>query len=68
MNIKTSYDSGEWYAIDDDTYDGAIDSSTRHCVGCGVTREAAIADLEEQMRMVEEIREWKALAGDSSRS
>ena len=36
-----------FYAIDDDTYDGAEDS---HCpVGTGATPEEAIADLLEQM-------------------
>jgi hypothetical protein len=47
MTIKTSYSilSG-WAAIDEDTYDGAEDSSTRHQIGLGNTEEEAIADLK----------------------
>lgn len=35
-----------FYAIDDDTYDGAEDSSNRGMVGRGATPEEAIADLQ----------------------
>lgn len=35
-------------AIDEDTYDGAPDSKCNH-VGLGLTEEAAIANLEEQI-------------------
>jgi hypothetical protein len=35
----------DWSAIDDDTYDGAPDSSTRGEIGYGRTEEEAIADL-----------------------
>ena len=34
-----------WCAIDDDTYDGAPDSSTRDQIGWGRTRLEAIEDL-----------------------
>lgn len=37
----------DWTAIDDDTYEGAEDS--RCPIGRGPTREAAIADLLEQI-------------------
>ncbi len=52
MKIVTSYDfppipdrNFDWSAIDEDTYDGAIDSATRHCIGRGKTEAEAIADL-----------------------
>jgi hypothetical protein len=35
----------DWSAIDDDTYDGAEDSSNRFEIGHGETEEAAIQDL-----------------------
>ncbi|HET8636015.1 MAG TPA: hypothetical protein VFL96_04115 [Acidobacteriaceae bacterium] len=35
----------DWAAIDEDTYDGAPDSITRHQIGYGRTRDAAIEDL-----------------------
>jgi len=36
-----------YYAIDDDTYDGAEDSRTRSHIGYGHTAEEAIADWHE---------------------
>lgn len=56
-SIRTTYDPPPiptwrqfaWSAIDDDTYDGAEDSSTRHQIGWGATEEEAIADLMEQI-------------------
>lgn len=36
----------DWSAIDDDTYDGAEDSSTRGQIGYGRTEAEAIADLK----------------------
>ena len=36
-----------FYAIDDDSYDGAEDSSNRNHVGRGATRIGAIRDLFE---------------------
>lgn len=54
MKIKTQYwqppipmRSFDWSAVDEDTYDGAPDSGTRHQIGYGRTREEAIADLIE---------------------
>ena len=54
MNIRTEYwpkpipdRNYDWSAIDDDTYDGAVDSSTRNQIGYGPTEAAAIADLME---------------------
>lgn len=38
-----------WSAIDEDTYDGADDSPTRHQIGFGVDMEAAKRDLREQL-------------------
>lgn len=35
----------DWCAVDDDTYDGAPDSTTRNQIGYGTTPEEAIADL-----------------------
>ena len=45
---------GMCQAIDEDTYDGAIDSPTRHQVGLGSTEERAIADLKEEIEMDQE--------------
>ncbi len=39
----------DWSAVDEDTYDGAEDSSTRHQIGYGRTSEEAIADLKLQL-------------------
>ena len=56
MNIKTEYDpkpipsrAFDWSAYDEETYDGAEDSSTRSLVGYGATKEEAVADLMEKM-------------------
>lgn len=50
MTIKTSYYIlGGWSAIDEDTYDGAEDSSTKNQIGSGNTEEEAIADLNDQI-------------------
>ena len=59
MKIRTShsYSIYAWSAVDDDTYDGAVDSSTRHMIGYGATEEEAIADLERLMREEAEYRE-----------
>ena len=35
----------DWSAVDDDTYDGAPDSSNCNMVGYGMTEEEAVADL-----------------------
>jgi hypothetical protein len=47
MNIRTEMHpcpwGPEWYAIDDDTYDGAPDG--RRMAGVGATEAEAIADL-----------------------
>ena len=52
MKIKTDYwlkpipmRNFDWTAVDDDTYDGTGP------VGCGRTRDEAIADLLEQINM-----------------
>ena len=39
----------DWSAIDDDSYDGAHDSATRHQIGYGRTEQAAINDLVQQI-------------------
>ncbi len=51
MNIKTSTSLSfpEYLAWDDDSYDGAADSPTRHQIGIGITKEAAVADLLEKI-------------------
>jgi hypothetical protein len=41
--VATRIYFGEWMAVDDDTYDGAIDSTSPY--GTGATEEEAIADL-----------------------
>ena len=51
MKIRTAYQSAApsnmaWLAIDDDTYDGSPDSSTRGQIGYGATEQEAIADLK----------------------
>lgn len=54
ITIRTNYDyppipvrQFDWSAIDDDTYDGAEDSSCP--IGHGATEEDAIEDLLEQI-------------------
>jgi hypothetical protein len=59
MNIRTS-NSGlgtdySWAATDDDTFDGAEDSPTRHMIGYGLTEAEAIEDL---LRLMREEAEW----------
>ena len=39
----------DWSAIDDNTYDGAPDSSTRNQIGYGRTEQDAIDDLIAQL-------------------
>jgi hypothetical protein len=46
-----------FYAIDDDTYDGAEDSSNRNHVGYGRTEAEAISDL---LRLLDELAETNA--------
>ena len=36
----------DWSAIDDDSYDGADDSSTRNQIGYGATEAEAIVELK----------------------
>ncbi len=43
-----------WAAYDDDTYDGADDSSTRYDIGYGVTEQDAVNSL---LRLLEEKRQ-----------
>ena len=43
-----------WIAVDDDTYDGALDGN--HPLGQGRTKAEAIADLKEQIADREEER------------
>lgn len=38
-----------WSAVDDDTYDGAEDSTTRAQIGWGATEQEAIDDLCDQL-------------------
>ena len=56
MKITTSCDYPpipdrrfDWSAIDEDTYDGADDSTTRGQIGYGRTEQEAIEDLLEQL-------------------
>jgi hypothetical protein len=50
MNIRTGQTPiGDWYAIDDDTYDGAPDAGRAGTMGLGKTEAEAIADLIEQL-------------------
>ena len=64
MRIVTEYwakpipdRSFDWSAVDDDTYDGAEDSSNRNHVGYGRTEAEAIADLR---RLLDELTEADA--------
>jgi hypothetical protein len=61
MRIVTDYwakpipdRSFDWSAYDDDTYDGAEDSSNRNHIGYGRTEAEAIADL---LRLLDELAE-----------
>jgi hypothetical protein len=55
MRIKTELDLDApaplaWCAWDEDTYDGAPDAGARaRAQGRGATKEAAVADLQEQL-------------------
>jgi hypothetical protein len=56
VKIKTDYwmkpiptRNFDWSAIDDNTYDGAPDSSNRNQVGHGATEQEAIANLMEEI-------------------
>lgn len=60
MKIRTEYvhppiphRNFDWSAVDEDTYDGAPDSSTRHHIGWGATEADAIADLKELLELAE---------------
>ena len=39
----------DWSAVDEDTYDGAEDSTTRNQIGYGPTELDAISDLLEKI-------------------
>lgn len=55
MKIVTTQNClGLYQAIDEDSYDGAPDSPTRHQVGLGGTPEQAIADLHEEIAFDQE--------------
>ncbi len=60
MKIRTGLSAGpdRWLAVDDDTYDGGVDSGTAYMIGYGPTEAEAIADLERLMR---EEAEWREL-------
>ena len=57
MNIKTYHSKPpipskgqfDWTAIDENSYDGAPDSVTRHLIGYGITEQQAIDDLKEKL-------------------
>ena len=49
MNIRTERTPvGDWYAIDDDTYDGAPDAGRAGAMGWGKTEHDAVVDLADQ--------------------
>lgn len=50
-----------YYAVDDDSYDGAEDSGTRNDVGRGETEQEAIDDL---LRLLDQIPEVDAPESD----
>jgi hypothetical protein len=59
MTIVTHYvdHADQWYAYDEDTYDGAEDAGRRaRTVGWGKTEAEAIADLKEQLDEYAEVR------------
>jgi hypothetical protein len=41
--------SYDWQAIDEETYDGADDSRTRHDIGYGATEREAVIDLLDRL-------------------
>lgn len=50
MNIRTERTPiGDYYAIDNDTYDGAPDAGRAGAMGWGKTEQGAIDDLAEQL-------------------
>jgi hypothetical protein len=50
MKIRTQQTPlGDWYAIDDDTYDGAPDAGRSGSIGFGDTEAEAIADLKDKL-------------------
>jgi hypothetical protein len=56
MNIVATWNDTyrQWWAIDEDTYDGAEDAGPRaRCVGVGPTADAAIADLKRKLADLE---------------
>lgn len=55
INIRI-YESelGGWWAIDDDTYDGAPDSATRNQIGMGATIWDAARNLIELLEEAEQ--------------
>ena len=54
MRIKTERQYFQWVAYDDETYDGAPDSSRRaRAIGTGDTEQEAIEDLQEQLELAE---------------
>jgi hypothetical protein len=49
MKIRTERTPvGDWYAIDNDTYDGAPDAGRAGAMGWGKSEQDAIADLLDQ--------------------
>lgn len=67
MKIRTTYWAKpipdrqfDWSAIDDDTYDGAIDSGTRNEIGYGPTEKLAVEDLKSLL--------WDQIVGDEELS
>lgn len=63
MKVRTNQngiDPWPWSAVDDDTYDGAEDSASRHMIGYGRTEEEAIEDLK---RLFQEHAEWQDMTG-----
>lgn len=61
MKIRTEYwpkpipdRRFDWSAIDDDSYDGAPDSSTRNEIGYGITQYDAIKELIEILKEKED--------------
>jgi hypothetical protein len=49
MNITESYEfeSGYWYAVDQDSYDGAPDGN--NVIGMGRTKDEAIENLKDML-------------------
>lgn len=53
MKIVTDFVSAthQYTAVDEDSYDGGPDSKTRSQVGWGISPQAAIDDLKEQLEL-----------------